>query len=84
MYVQKLSSILSDQKLSAAEILSSNYYNFDMWPDDPDTDSKVIALVSLLKKLDADDLITSEMVNGTKKYTITEEQYAYINGSDTA
>ena len=55
-----------------------------MWPDDPDTDSKVIALVSLLKKMDADDLITSEMVNGTKKYTITEEQYAYINGSDTA
>lgn len=84
IYVQKLSSILSDQTLSANEILSSNYYNFDMWPDDPDTDGKVFQLVALLKKLDADDLITSQMVNGTKKYTITEEQYAYINGSDTA
>lgn len=84
MYVQKLSSILSDQMLSANEILSSNYYNFDMWPDDPDTNDKVWQLVGLLKKLDADDLITSQMVNGTKKYTITAEQYAYINGSDTA
>ena len=84
MYVQKLSEVLHGHTLTPNEVLSHSYYNFDMWPDDPDTDSKVLQLVALLKKLAKDDLITSSMDDGTKKYMITEEQYDFINGGATA
>ena len=85
MYVKKLCDVLHDQEpLTANEILSNSYYNFDMWPDDPDTDTKVIKLVNHLKKLAEDGLISSQMIDGSKKYTITEEQYHFINEGGTA
>ena len=84
IYVKKLSEVLHGQSLTPDEVLSHSYYNFDMWPDDPDTDNKVMQLVTTLKKLAKDDLITSQMIQGTVKYTVTEAQYDFINGSDAA
>ena len=76
--IQKLSDILLQDGWVSAEDVMTNYELFDIRPDGHN-EELVINIYNSLKRMADKNLISMKMINGTNKYSITEEQHDFIN-----